>query len=61
MRSYIFTRKERQVVKGFLKGEVKPGEDIMRQVILRARSFSNLASDVELFVRLRKAIGTAST
>jgi hypothetical protein len=58
MRSYIFTKKERQVVKGFLRGEVKPGEDIMRQVILRARSFSNLASDVELYLSLRKTIET---
>jgi hypothetical protein len=60
MRSYIFTKRERQVIRGFLEGRVKPGEDIMRQIILRARSFSDLANDVQLYLRLREAITATS-
>jgi hypothetical protein len=61
MRSYIFTPKERQVIQGFFEGKVKLGDDIMRQIALRLRTFTDLASDVELYLRLREAITTNPT
>jgi hypothetical protein len=61
MRSYIFTRKEREAVNGFFTGKVKLGDDIMRQIVSRLRSFDDLSGDVELYARLRKAIETRST
>jgi hypothetical protein len=61
MRSYIFTPKERQVIQGFFEGKVKLGDDIMRQIALRLRTFTDLARDVELYLRLREAITTNPT
>jgi hypothetical protein len=61
MRSYIFTRKEREAINGFFAGKVKLGDDIMRQIVSRLRSFDSLSSDVDLYVRLREAVSTAST
>jgi len=56
MRSYIFTNRERQVIKAFLDGRAKSGEDIMRQVISRIRLFSNLEDDVDLYLKLREVL-----
>ncbi|MEM2905619.1 MAG: hypothetical protein QW587_07790 [Candidatus Bathyarchaeia archaeon] len=61
MRSYIFTPKEREVIHGYFEGRVGLGDDIMRQIVVRLRSFRNLAGDVELYLRLREAVSTAST
>lgn len=61
MRTYIFTAKEREVINGFLEGKVKIGEDIMRQVVHRLRTFDDLRRDVDLYVRLREAITTITT
>jgi hypothetical protein len=61
MRSYIFTRKEREAINGFFAGKVKLGDDIMRQIVSRLRSFNGLAGDVELYIRLREAVSTGST
>lgn len=58
MRSYIFTPKEREVIAGFFEGKVKAGDDIMRQIVSRLRSFKDLASDVELYRRLRETVAT---
>jgi len=58
MRSYIFTSKERKVIEGFFAGRVKLGDDIMRQIVARLRGFTDLASDIDLYVRLRKAVAT---
>ena len=60
MRSYIFTSKERKVIKGFFEGKVKIGDDVLRQVVYRLRRFEDLADDVKLYLRLRKAITTAT-
>jgi hypothetical protein len=60
MRSYIFTRKEREAINGFFAGKVKLGDDIMRQIVSRFRSFNGLAGDVELYIRLREAVSTGS-
>jgi hypothetical protein len=61
MRSYIFTPKEREFINGFFEERVKIGEEIMRQIVHRLRTFENLAGDVELYLRLREAIATSST
>ena len=61
MRSYIFTPKERQTINGFFQGNVKRGDDIMRQIVVRLRSFTDLSSDIDVYLRLRKAISTVST
>jgi len=60
MRSYIFTPREREVIRGFLDGKVKLGDDIMRQIAVRLRSYADLGSDVELYLRLRKTIAATS-
>jgi len=60
MRSYIFTPKERKVINRFFEGKAKLGDDIMRQIALRIRSFKDLAGDVDLYLRLREAISTTS-
>jgi hypothetical protein len=60
MYSRIFTPKEREVINRFFKGEVRAGDDIMRQIVYRIRLFEDLARDVELYCKLRKAISTVS-
>jgi hypothetical protein len=60
MYSRIFTAKEREVIGRFFKGEVRAGDDIMRQIVYRIRLFEDLARDVELYTELRKAISTTS-
>jgi hypothetical protein len=61
MRSYIFTRKERKAINGFFAGNVRLGDDIMRQIVSRLRSFDGLSGDVDLYVRLREAVSAVST
>jgi hypothetical protein len=61
MRSYIFTRKERQIITGFFEGKVGIGDDIMRQVVHRLRTFRDLGKDVDLYLRLREAIAAKPT
>ncbi|MEM3577400.1 MAG: hypothetical protein QXX51_02980 [Candidatus Bathyarchaeia archaeon] len=58
MRSYIFTKKERTVIKNFLN-KTAPRDDPLLMVILsRIKTFKDLASDIELYLALRKAIST---
>jgi len=61
MRSYIFTRKERQVINGFFRDKVKAGDNVMRQIVARVRSFEDLASDVELYLELRRRLAKPKT
>lgn len=56
MRSYIFTAREREVLARFLRGEAKASDDVIRQVIIRMRSFKDLARDVELYLELRRRV-----
>jgi hypothetical protein len=60
MYSRIFTPKEREVINRFFKGEVRAGDDIMRQIVYRIRLFEDLARDVELYIKLRKTISATS-
>jgi hypothetical protein len=59
MRSYIFTAKERKVVKGFLRGEVRASDDVMRQIAVRMRSFKDLPGDIDLYMLLRERLTKA--
>jgi hypothetical protein len=59
MRSYIFTERERRIIREFLtSGKKDPG---IMVIITRVRKFANLAKDVELYIRLREAISATST
>jgi hypothetical protein len=61
MRSYIFTKKERQVIRGFFEGSISRSDPNLMNILSRIRNFRDLSSDVDLYIRLRKAVGTAST
>ncbi|UCD39783.1 MAG: hypothetical protein JSV87_05070 [Candidatus Bathyarchaeota archaeon] len=53
MRSYIFTDRERKIVTGLLIGEEVSRVDVAK-IMFRYRRFTTLASDVELYLALRK-------
>ncbi|NIU38463.1 hypothetical protein GWN65_00385 [Candidatus Bathyarchaeota archaeon] len=53
MRSYIFTDRERKIVTGLLIGEGVSRVDVAK-IMFRYRRFTTLASDVELYLALRK-------
>jgi len=61
MRSYIFTPRERRIIKAFLEGKITVSDPTIQQIRSRTKSFSQLAGDVEFYVRLRKAVSTVST
>lgn len=60
MRSYIFTAKERKTIQAFLRGEVPITDHLLSQVRTRVKQFNRLADNVDLYVRLREAVSTAS-
>jgi len=53
LRSYIFTDRERRIVKAFLAGEKVDRLDIGR-IMHRVRSFKGLPGDVDLYLALRR-------
>jgi len=61
MRTYIFTAKERQTIRSFLNGTGPRDDPILMTTLSRIRGFKDLASDVELYLRLREAITTGAT
>jgi hypothetical protein len=61
MRTYIFTDFERQIIRRFLDGSVSRSDSNLMNILSRIRKFENLSSDVEFYVRLRKAVSTVST
>jgi len=61
MRSYIFTARERQVIRRFLDGVVERDDPLLMVVVSRVKRFANLRSDVDLYVRLREAVATGTT
>jgi len=61
MRSYIFTPLERKRIKAFLNGEVSLSDISIKKIRFRVKSFEALSGDVNLYVRFREAIATAST
>jgi hypothetical protein len=60
MRSYIFTPLERKRIKAFLNGEISLRDITIKKIRFRVKSFEALKRDVELYLRFREAITTAS-
>lgn len=58
MRSYIFTVTERKVIRGFLEGKAASNDPALEVIRSRIKSFTELASDIELYVTFRKAVST---
>jgi len=54
MRSYIFTAKERALIRRALKKQAARRNTALRVILFRVRHFKELASDVELYIRLRR-------
>jgi len=64
MRSYIFTSRERALVRKALDKRIRLRDRRLHVVMSRFRHFKELARDVELYVRLRRlaeAEGAVST
>jgi len=53
MRSYIFTERERRVIRDLLEGKIGINNPSIQQVRSRIKSFVDLAGDVDLYFRLR--------
>jgi hypothetical protein len=53
MRSYIFTPREREVIRRFLRGEVGAGDPLISQIHWRMKNFEALSGDVDLYLKLR--------
>ena len=54
MRSYIFTSRERGLVRKALDKRIRLRDRRLHVVMSRLRHFKELAGDVELYVRLRR-------
>lgn len=58
MRTYIFTKKERQTIINFLIGSIPRSNPNLIVVICRMKHFADLASDIDLYNKLRETIAT---
>jgi hypothetical protein len=54
MRSYIFTEREREIIRKFLKGEIPRNDPAVEQLRSRLKGFSELAADVDLYVKMKE-------
>ena len=54
MRTYIFTARERKVIRAFLDGEIPGTGKAIGMIRLRLKTFKDLAGDVELYLALRR-------
>jgi len=61
MRTYIFTSKEREVIRKFLDGKTAAKDHAVRVLLSRVRVFKALSSDVELYLELRSRIAESKT
>jgi len=61
MRSYIFTDRERKIIRGFLSGRVESKDPNLMVIISRLKSFKDLSRDVELYLRLRSRLTEPET
>jgi hypothetical protein len=61
MRTYIFTKREREIIRSFIEGRLTLKDDAVQVIRSRIKSFSELSSDIELYSRFREAISTIST
>jgi hypothetical protein len=60
MRTYIFTQNERAIVRSFLNGDLERTDPRVQVILSRLKAFTNLADDVDLYLRLRETISTNS-
>jgi hypothetical protein len=60
MRSYIFSKVERDRIHKFLSGAISRNDLSLKMIVSRARHFDELAADVELYARFREAITAGS-
>jgi hypothetical protein len=60
MRSYIFTKAERAIVKTFLNGGIERTDARVQVILSRLKAFIDLAGDVDLYLRLRETITAPS-
>jgi hypothetical protein len=60
MRSYIFTEREKQVIISFVEGRIEARDRALSVILARLKGFTNLASDVNLYLRLRELVSTKS-
>ncbi|MBN1245498.1 hypothetical protein JXA31_07890 [Candidatus Bathyarchaeota archaeon] len=58
MRTYIFTKSERQTIINFLIGTINRSDPNLMVIISRIKSFSDLSHDIDLYARLREAVTT---
>jgi hypothetical protein len=56
MRTYIFTDLERRVLNEWLSGALTQKDMRVQRVLSRVRLFSTLASDIDLFMRVRSRL-----
>ena len=56
MRTYIFTKLERSILDGWLKGEIDWHDIRLRKILSRIRLFKDLSSDVELYLAVRSRL-----
>jgi hypothetical protein len=58
MYSRIFTRREKDTIKGFLNGSVRRDDPLLMVILSRIKNFKDLAGDVSLYVALAKTKAT---
>jgi hypothetical protein len=56
MRSYIFTPKERVIIKSFLEGQITSKDRTFHVIVSRFRHFRELAGDVDLYLALGRRL-----
>ncbi|MCW4054085.1 MAG: hypothetical protein NWE84_04080 [Candidatus Bathyarchaeota archaeon] len=58
MRSYIFTKSERQTIISFLIGNIPRSDANLVVILSRIKHFTDLSSDVDLYTRLIEVVTT---
>ena len=56
MRTYIFTKLEREILRGWLKGEIDWHDIRLRKILSRMRLFKDLSRDVELYLSVKRRL-----
>ena len=60
MRTYIFTENERRTVRNFLNGTITRSDPNFMTIVSRIKSFTDLSSDIDLYIKLRETVRTLS-
>ena len=56
MRSYVFTPLERQILRGWINGNITLKDIRLKKVLSRVRLFKALAADVDLYLAVRRRL-----